>query len=416
MSVGLKVGILTWDLALRGGTQRQIVELARQLRRTGDEVVVFAVYYDPEVYPDILNGISVYSLFPGETPARGINEKKVLGIYIRALPLLFDEWRLSGRIAAWVPADLDILNPHDNHVFQAAAEWKRRSGKPVLWMMNDFPTVVLPATRFPWGWLNRVYDLLNGKRLIRRWYEKSMRAMDRIAVLDDMISRKYLEDQFQIRPVTIRSGLDLSKFTLVSREPYRGGRPLRIFSNGIMFPHRRLEDIVEAVRVLKDTGFDIVWSHVGSEELHREYAKEVSRCVKSAGVAENCEFFGKISDAEMVKMYQAADVFVFPNTPQTWGLAVFEAMACGTPVVVSKGAGASEVLTDGVNSLLVDPASPGQLAAAIRRIAENPLDWARLSGEGRKFVEENITWEHYAGKMRGEMKEACSSSDMMRGR
>jgi glycosyltransferase involved in cell wall biosynthesis len=354
----------------------------------------------------------VHSFFPGETPARGINENKILGIYFRALPLLFDEWRLSGKIAAWVPNDLDILNPHDNHVFQAAAEWKRRTGKSVLWMMNDFPTVILPATRFSGPLLNTVYDILNGKRLIRRWYEDSMRAMDRIAVLDDMISRKYLEDQFQIRPVTIRSGLDLSKFVQVPREPYRGGRTLRVFSNGIMFPHRRLEIIVEAVRFLKDAGLDLVWSHVGSEELHREYAKEVRRCVKSAGIAENSEIIGKISDAEMVKMYQSADIFVFPNFPQTWGLAVFEAMACGTPVVVSKGAGASEVLTDRVNSLLVDPGNPAQIASAIRRIAENPLDWKELSREGRRFVEENITWEKYARKMREEMEAVCSSREI----
>jgi glycosyltransferase involved in cell wall biosynthesis len=138
--------------------------------------------------------------------------------------------------------------------------------------------------------------------------------------------------------------------------------------------------------------------------------------VKSAGIAEHCRFLGKVSDAEMVKMYQAADVFVFPNSPQTWGLAVFEAMACGTPVVVSRGAGASEVLTDGVNGYLVDPASPDQMAAAIRRIAENPADWVRLSREGRRFVEENITWVQYGRKMREEMKTVCSRREMSRDR
>jgi glycosyltransferase involved in cell wall biosynthesis len=230
-----------------------------------------------------------------------------------------------------------------------------------------------------------------------------MQSMDRIVVLDDRISRKYLEEQFRIRPVTIRSGLDLSKFAYLPRKPFGGGRALRIFSNGIMLPHRRLEDIVEAVRILRNAGVDLVWSHVGSEALDREYAKKVHESVGAAGVGGNCEFFQKISDSEMVRMYQAADVFVFPNSPQTWGLAVFEAMACGTPVVVSKGAGASEVLTDGLDSLLVDPASPEQLAAAVRRLAENPTEWERLSREGRKFVENNITWRRYAEKMREEM-------------
>lgn len=411
----MKIGILTWDLALRGGTQRQIAELARQLTRGGDEVVVYAIYFDSLAYPDILEGIPVRCFFPGKNLARGGNET-FMGIYYRSIPLLFNEWWFSGSIARWIGDELDVLNVHDNYAFVAAAKWKCRTRKPVLWMMNDFPTVVLPAMRFRTPVLNRIYDLLNGKWLIRRMYERSMRLMDRIVVLDDRISRKYLEDQFYIRPVTIRSGLDLSKFAYLPRKPYGGGRALRIFSNGIMLPHRRLEDIVEAVRLLMDAGIELVWSHVGSEELHREYAIDVHRRVKSAGIAENCQFFGKVSDTDMVKMYQAADIFVFPNFPQTWGLAVFEAMACGTPVVVCRGAGASEVLTDGVNSYMVDPASPDQLAAAIRRIAGNPSDWLRLSREGRKFVEGNISWEHYGRKMREEMKTACSRREMSQGR
>jgi len=411
----VKIGILTWDLALRGGTQRQIAELARQLTRDGDEVVVYAIYFDSSAYPDILEGIPVRCFFPGKNLARGGNET-FMGIYYRSIPLLFNEWWFSGSIARWIGSGLDVLNVHDNYAFVAAAKWKRRTRKPVLWMMNDFPTVVLPTTRFHTPVLNRIYDLLNGKWLIRRMYERSLRLMDRIVVLDDRISRKYLEDQFCIQPVTIRSGLDLFKFAYLPRMPYGGRRALRIFSNGIMLPHRRLEDIVESVRLLTDAGIDLVWSHVGSEELHRKYAIEVHRLVKSAGIAEHCRFLGKVSDAEMVKMYQAADVFVFPNSPQTWGLAVFEAMACGTPVVVSRGAGASEVLTDGVNGYLVDPASPDQMAAAIRRIAENPADWVRLSREGRRFVEENITWVQYGRKMREEMKTVCSRREMSRDR
>ena len=407
----MKIGILTWDLALRGGTQRQIVELARELKRAGDTVVIYAIYYDPEVYPDILEGIPIRYFFSGNKLARGINERKIFGIYFRALPLLFEEWRLSSRIAAWVDAELDILNPHDNHVFQAAAEWRRQTKKPVVWMMNDFPTIVLPATRFRSRLLNSLYDHLNGKLRIRSWYERSIREMDRIVVLDDGISRKYLEEQFGIHPVTIRSGLDISKFTYTPRRPFVGDRSLEILSTGIFFPHRRLEDIVEAIRILKNRGQELTWRHVGSGELHPEYEKTIRRHVDSAGISSVCIFLGRISDAELVRLYQSADIFLFPNDPQTWGLAVFEAMACGTPVVVSKGAGASEVLTDGIDSLLIDPCRPDQLAAAIKRLASSPDEWLRLSLTGRKFVEENITWPIYASNMRRVMARCHENSD-----
>ena len=404
--IAVKIGILTWDLALQGGTQRQIVELARQLSIDGDDVTIYAVYYDPAVYPGVLQGVTVRHLFPGAELPRG-SKRSFLGVNVGAFPLLYKEWRLSAKIADWVEDRLDVLNVHDNYAFVGAVKWKRKTGKPVVWMMNDFPGGAIPSRRFRTRVMNAVFDAFNGKRWIGQWYRNAVRRIDRVVVLDDRISRRYLEEQFQVRPVTIRSGLDLEKFRRGSRMPYRGGRPFALVSNGIMLPHRRLEDIAEAVAILAREGFEVEWNHTGSDELHPEYARFVLGRVKDLGIAGRCKFLGKVSEQVLVESYRSADALVFPNWPQTWGLAVFEAMACGTPAIVSKGAGASEVLTDGVDSLLVDPARPEQIAAAVRKLAGAPADWERISDAGRTFVEENMRWDIYARKMKEEMKKLC---------
>ncbi|MDZ4260263.1 MAG: hypothetical protein U1A25_01235, partial [Candidatus Sungbacteria bacterium] len=59
--------------------------------------------------------------------------------------------------------------------------------------------------------------------------------------------------------------------------------------------------------------------------------------------------------------------------------------ASGCPVIVSKTAGASEVLTDGENALLVPP--------------KNPDLYEQLSRKGRLFVEQNISWRKYTEYM-----------------
>jgi glycosyltransferase involved in cell wall biosynthesis len=274
-------------------------------------------------------------------------------------------------------------------------------------MMNDFPGAAIPSRRFRSNFLDGLFNSVTGKRWIRQWYRNAVRRLDKVVVLDDRISRRYLEELFQVLPVIIRSGLDLQKFRWEPRPSYRGGRPFALVSNGILLPHRRLEDIAEAVAILAKEGFDAVWSHSGTAELHPGYAGFVLGRVKELGISGRCNFLGKVSDKDLVESYRSADAFVFPNSPQTWGLAVFEAMACGTPVVVSRGAGASEVLTDGVDSLLVDPAHPDQIAEAVRRLAGDPAEWERFSGAGRKFVEENIRWDIYAAKMREEMRALC---------
>ncbi len=71
-------------------------------------------------------------------------------------------------------------------------------------------------------------------------------------------------------------------------------------------------------------------------------------------------------------------------------------MACGMPVIVSRTAGASEILTDGENALLVNPKKPQEIADAIERLVENPELYMRLSVKGRKFVEERMSWERSA--------------------
>jgi len=80
--------------------------------------------------------------------------------------------------------------------------------------------------------------------------------------------------------------------------------------------------------------------------------------IKQFSLSDCVVFHGHISEEKLVEFYSTSDIFVFPNYPQTWGLAVFEAMGCGTPVVVSTSCGASEVLTDKENAILVPPKSP----------------------------------------------------------
>jgi glycosyltransferase involved in cell wall biosynthesis len=130
------------------------------------------------------------------------------------------------------------------------------------------------------------------------------------------------------------------------------------------------------------------------------YARRIYAEVARAGLSSFVDFLGEVPEDRLCSLFREADAFVFPNSPQTWGLAVFQAMACGTPAIVSRGAGASEVLTHGKNAILVDPFSPAQIADAVERLRENEGLWESLHVEGRRFVEENIRWDLYAERVR----------------
>ena len=122
----------------------------------------------------------------------------------------------------------------------------------------------------------------------------------------------------------------------------------------------------------------------------------MAKQAEELGLSHRVTFLGEVSEDDLRHAYHTHDIYVSPNHLQSWGLAVFEAMASGCPVIVSKTAGAAEILTNEENALLVDAKSPAQIAMAIKRLIDDRRFHARLSVSGRKFVEDNVTWEYSA--------------------
>lgn len=82
----------------------------------------------------------------------------------------------------------------------------------------------------------------------------------------------------------------------------------------------------------------------------------------------------------------ALDAFAFPSREEGLGSALLEAMAAGVPVVATRAGGIPEVVRDGVDGLLVPPADPPALAAALDRILRDPAAADRRAASARARV------------------------------
>jgi len=392
----MKIGILLWELDIAGGTQRQALCLARELSRMGDDVTVYCVKADSEkCYPELMSSLRVEVL----RDRIGFDKTPTVPIpFVHRFTGNDLEARYNRRIADLLPQDLDLLNVHDTVVYPAAYFWKKRTGRPVVWMMNDIPWVLDCSWRRgrPWKVFLR---LLDGKDLVRRRHCRYVRSFETVLVLDRRERDKLFESAGK-EAIPVVSGLDLDAFPFHPRAAHTGAQPFRILSNAIFYPHRRLEDIVAALEILHRRGIGFHWTHIGTDLRDIPYARRIYAEVARAGLSSFVEFLGEVPEDRLLSGFREADVFLFPNSPQTWGLAVFQAMACGTPAIVSRGAGASEVLTHGKNAILVDPFSPAQIADAVELLRENAELWKSLHSEGRLFVEENIRWDLYSAQLR----------------
>ncbi|MDV3293772.1 MAG: glycosyltransferase family 4 protein [Nitrososphaerales archaeon] len=108
-----------------------------------------------------------------------------------------------------------------------------------------------------------------------------------------------------------------------------------------------------------------------------------------------------MSTPDIARFYQASDVFVFPTLFDAFGLVVLEAMACGVPVVSSPAAGASELITDGVDGVVArDIFNPKTLAAEISGLLNDDRLRRKMALNARQKSLE-FDWKIMAKKMRG---------------
>ena len=401
----MKIGIVAWDLNISGGTQRQALELAIHLQKIGYDVKVYSMYYNNEkCYPDLIKRLEINYLYNTKD---AVNRSAADKVTNRLLNRFFLPWqellneRKYYKLLNMIDPDIELLNCHDYGIYPLGAKFKERYKKPIVYMMNDLP-VYKNKLNSAKEIIKLLLSPIRGDLFYRLRHKHYISTYDRIVVLDNY-NKKKLKDNLKLDSLVIRSGLDTNKFRhKIDRQK---SEKFMIFANGIFFPYRRFEDIIKALKILKNKRVEFKLNHIGTDVRCRWYAEKIYNMVKKFSLLDYVKFHGHVSEEKLIELYSISDIFVFPNYPQTWGLAVFEAMSCGTPVIVSTGCGASEVLTDGENAILVPPKSPEKIAEAIIKLKENPDLWRKLSENGRKFVEKNIRWDLYAENMMKVFKE-----------
>lgn len=118
---------------------------------------------------------------------------------------------------------------------------------------------------------------------------------------------------------------------------------------------------------------------------------------RQLGVEDRVRFVGL--QPEIKKYYAMSDAYVFPVHYEPFGFTITEAMATGIPVVTSSRAGASEIISDGENGLLItDPQDADEIARHIQRLIGDPTLCSKLGVQGRKQVEA-LAWPLFAEKV-----------------
>ncbi len=168
-------------------------------------------------------------------------------------------------------------------------------------------------------------------------------------------------------------------------------KPFMLYT-GVWRSHKNLINLIKAFGYMKKKeGFDGQLVITGKDDP--TYI-EIKTNIKDLGLEADTIFTGMVDEADLPVLYGAARVYVFPSLYEGFGLPPLEAMACGTPVAVSKAACLPEVCGE-KNAAFFDPYDPTDMGEVILRVWSNEELRQNLTDNGFKRSAE-FSWEKMA--------------------
>jgi glycosyltransferase involved in cell wall biosynthesis len=182
--------------------------------------------------------------------------------------------------------------------------------------------------------------------------------------------------------------------------PKRGSRPFTVGYFARIAPEKGFHALAEAWLLLrKQPGAPHVRLRVSGwlGENHRAYFEGIHRKIADAGLLEDFEHVEAPDHAAKVRFLHSVDVLSVPAPyREPKGLYVLEALANGVPVVQPRHGSYPELIEATGGGLLFEPGDPHGLAAALRRLAEDPAEGVELGRRGRDVVHRHFHAERMA--------------------
>ena len=171
-------------------------------------------------------------------------------------------------------------------------------------------------------------------------------------------------------------------------------------TNQLLFVGRLVEKkglsyLLQAVYKLKPIFPDLELIIAGSGPLQTQLMGQT----KQLGITEHVQFVGRLTHLELVRLYQAATLAVFPfiqakdGDMEGLGLVMIEAMGCGCPVIASDLPAVKDVIHPNENGKLVKSEDSAALVEAIMILLDNSAQRQRLSNQARLTVHKAFDWE-----------------------
>ncbi|HEX7121121.1 MAG TPA: glycosyltransferase family 4 protein [Gemmatimonadaceae bacterium] len=355
----VQVSPYSWDVP--GGVQAHVRQLAEQLRSHGHEVHILAPGKPPVLRPDarivgravpVRGNGSVARICFSPQSAREVENvlREIRPDVIHVHEPLVPSTAMFAVLHATAAV---VATFHSNVPFETTHSLVYRMGVPFVrpvWNRIDCRIAVSEAAR-------------------------------------DSVCARMGEAEFEIIP----NGIDVTRFS--SAKPLAWGPGRRLLFVGRLEPRKGFPVALRAFERVA-SGYPDLRLVVVGDGADRKAVTELPEWLQA-----RVDMLGRVPDERLPGCFASADVFVSPALGgESFGIVLAEAMAAGLPVVASDIPGYRDVARHGREALLVPPDDDAALAAAIRRLLDEPALCESLGRRGRRRARD-FSWDHVASAL-----------------
>lgn len=359
-----------------GGIPRVVYELSREMVRKGHNVTVYTtdafdenLRYEGGGRGMVVDGIKIH-YFRNLSNSLAYNYQLFLPLGMR-------------QVVKKTIGEFDVihLHGHRNFLNNIVHHYAKKFNKK--YVLSGHGTIPRIERRVG---IKVIFDMFFGNRVLND-------AEHFIAVSEHEIGQ-YMKMGVERRKVSvIYNGIDIDAYrVLPEKDNFRKkygltGKQIILFL-GKITPRKGIDFLVRAFSELemKDAVLVIAGNDMG-------YKKQVEVIIKGMAIGDRVIFTGLLTGEDKLAAYQDADVLAYPATYEIFGLVPFEAMMCGTPVIVTDDCGCGEIIGSEDIGYLVRYNDISGLRDLITKVICNKDDASGKVRKGRKFIMDNLNWE-----------------------
>jgi glycosyltransferase involved in cell wall biosynthesis len=245
-----------------------------------------------------------------------------------------------------------------------------------------------------WG----VKPFVHSEAILRRELDNYEMA-DAITVPSQASRRSFLEygvaaDKIHVIPYGVR----LDKFTKVADPPHDS---FEVLFAGSLSLRKGIPYLLQAFAALKHPNKRLTIIGAPNDTLSQVIARLPT---------ENVRFLGALPQSELIEHMSRSHVFVLPSIEDGFGLVVPQAMACGCPVIVSREAGASDIVTEGIDGFLTEARDVDLLTQRLDQLAGDRELRDRMGAAAIEKVKSLGGWHEYGNQWDSLLKSVTGRS------